>query len=72
MSIIIEEINRQDNRKEFDSGVTELNQFLQQQARQKTAKNISKSYVASRAADPIALIGYYTLTGYSVTTPLAL
>ena len=71
MSIIIEEITRQHNRKGFDSGVTELNLFLQQQARQKTAKNISKTYVACRETDPIAIIGYYTLTGYSVTTPVA-
>ena len=33
MSIIIEEITRQHNRKGFDSGVTELNLFLQQTKR---------------------------------------
>ncbi|TVQ68901.1 MAG: N-acetyltransferase [Oceanospirillales bacterium] len=71
MSIIIEEINRQHNRKGFDCGVTELDLFLQQQARHKTTKNISKTYVACWNADPITIIGYYTLTGYSVTTPLA-
>lgn len=71
MSIIIEEITRQHNRKGFDCGVTELDLFLQQQARQKTAKNISKTYVACREADPVTIIGYHTLTGYSVTTPLA-
>lgn len=35
MSVIIEEITRQHNRKAFDCGIRELNQFLQQQARQK-------------------------------------
>ena len=69
MSIIIEEITPQHNRKTFNCGVTKLDQFLQQQARQKTAKHISKTYVACRVSAPAAIMGYYTLTGYSVTTP---
>ena len=69
MALSIEEITQQHNRKAFDCGVTELNQFLQQQARQKTAKHISKTYVACRDSAPAAIIGYHTLTGYSVTTP---
>ena len=69
MSLSIEEITQQHNRKSFDCGVTELNQFLQQQARQKTAKHISKTYVACPDSTPTAVIAYYTLTGYSVTTP---
>ncbi len=71
MSIIIEEITRQHNRKAFDCGVTQLNQFLQQQARQKTVKHVSKTYVASRDSSPSIIIGYHTLTGYSVITPPA-
>lgn len=69
MSIIIEGITQQHNRKAFDCGVTELDQFLQKQARQKTAKHISKTYVACRDSAPTEIMGYYTLTGYSVTTP---
>ncbi|CDG16409.1 GNAT family N-acetyltransferase [Xenorhabdus doucetiae] len=70
MSMIIEEITQQHNRKVFDCGIYELNQFLQQQARQKTIKHIAKSYVACRASEPTTILGYYTLTGYSViTTP---
>jgi len=68
MSIIIEEITQKHNRKTFDCGVTELDQFLRQQARQKTTKHISKTYVACRNSAPTTIIGYYTLTGYSVTT----
>lgn len=71
MSIIIEAITQQHNRKAFDCGVTELNQFLQQQARQKAAKHISKTYVACLDSAPETIIGYHTLTGYSVTTPPA-
>jgi GNAT superfamily N-acetyltransferase len=69
VSILIEEISQQHNRKLFDCGVTELNQFLQRQARQKTVKHISKSYVASQKSTPTVIMGYYTLTGYSVTIP---
>ena len=69
MSIIIEEITQQHHRKTFDCGVTELDHFLQQQARQKNVKHISKSYVACRDSAPAAIMGYYTLTGYSVTAP---
>jgi predicted N-acetyltransferase YhbS len=71
MSVIIEGITRQHNRKAFDCGVTELNQFLQQQARQKTVKHISKTYVACLDSAPTTVIGYHTLTGYSVTVPPA-
>ncbi len=71
MSVIIEELARQHDRKAFECGVTELNQFLQQQARQKTVKHISKTYVACRDSTPSTIIGYHTLTGYAVTTPPA-
>ena len=71
MPVIIEEITRQHNRKAFDCGISELNQFLQQQARQKTVKHISKTYVACRDSAPITIIGYHTLIGYSVATPPA-
>lgn len=71
MSVTIEEVTERHNRKAFDCGVSELNQFLQQQARQKTAKHISKSYVLCREPVSTRIIGYYTLTGYSVITPPA-
>jgi len=69
MSVIIEEVTRHHNRKIFDCGVDNLNEFLRHQARQKTAKQISKTYVACKIAEPTSIIGYHTLTGYSVTTP---
>jgi len=71
MSLIIEEITQQHNRKAFDCGATQLNQFLQQQARPKTTKHISKTYVACLDSAPTVIVGYHTLTGYSVTTPPA-
>ena len=69
MSITIETITPQHNRKAFKCGVTELDQFLQQQARQKTSKQIAKTYIARPNASISVIMGYYTLTGYSVTTP---
>ncbi|MGV7961205.1 N-acetyltransferase [Photorhabdus tasmaniensis] len=71
MSITIEEITHQHNRKVFDCGINELNQFLQQQARQKTVKHRAKTYVACRSSALTTIIGYHTLTGYSVTVPPA-
>jgi len=71
MPITVEEVTQQHNRKAFDCGVAELNQFLQQQARQKTIKHISKTYVACRDSAPTTIIGYHTLIGYSVTIPPA-
>ena len=67
--LVIEEINRQHDRKTFDCGVEVLNQFLQQQARQKTVKHVSKTVVACLTSSPTTIIGYHTLTGYSVLTP---
>ncbi|MCB1680093.1 MAG: GNAT family N-acetyltransferase [Halioglobus sp.] len=69
MPLTIEEITRQHDRGVFDCGVTELNQYLKQQARQKTARHISKTYVACGDFTPTVIVAYYTLTGYSVTTP---
>lgn len=69
--MIIEQLTKQHHRKSFDCGIVELNQFLQQQARQKNVKNISKTYVACLESVPNTIIGYYTLTGYSVITPPA-
>ncbi|WP_206196913.1 hypothetical protein [Zooshikella ganghwensis] len=69
MSIVIKELTPAHDRKAFDCGVTSLNQFLQRQARQKAAKQISKTYVACPSAEPTKILGYHTLTGYSVTPP---
>jgi len=69
--VIIEEITRQHNRKKFDCGINELNQFLQHQARQKTVRNNAKTYVACTGPKATTVIGYYTLTGYTITTPPA-
>ncbi|EAX3249500.1 N-acetyltransferase, partial [Salmonella enterica] len=52
MLLRIEEVSKHHDRKAFDCGVNELNQFLQLQARQKAEKNIAKTYVACRDSSP--------------------
>lgn len=69
MSIKIEEITKQHNRDNFDCGSHELNQFLKQQARQAGSRHISKTYVACYEEKPVNIIGFHTLTGYSVIAP---
>ncbi len=69
MPVIIEEISRSHDRKAFNCGIPELNQFLQQQARQKNKKQLSKTWVACFNSPSKTIAGYYTLTGYSVMTP---
>ena len=71
MLIRIEELSKHHQRKIFDCGVAELNKFLQQQARQSTSKQISKTWVACAASAPDVILGYHTITGYSVITPPA-
>lgn len=70
MPVIVEELSPLHERKAFDCGVIELNRFLQQQARQKPRKNISKTYLACSDSASTVIMGYHTLTGYSVTVPL--
>lgn len=43
MLLRIEEVSKHHDRKAFDCGVNELNQFLQLQARQKAEKNIANN-----------------------------
>ncbi|GAA3941359.1 GNAT family N-acetyltransferase [Litoribacillus peritrichatus] len=69
MLLNIDEVSKKHDRKQFDCGVEELNQFLQQQARQKTSKHVSKTYVGCWDESPAVVAGYYTLTGYSVSPP---
>jgi len=71
MSITIEALTRLHDRKYLDCGVTELNQFLQNQARQKNDKHIAKTYVVHSESELSLILGYYTITGYSVIIPPA-
>jgi GNAT superfamily N-acetyltransferase len=69
MPLEIVELTRHHNRKEFDCGNDELNMFLKTQARQKNSKKISKTRIIYQTSQADKIIGYYTLTGYSVIAP---
>jgi len=69
MAITIKEVTKQHKRKAFDCGEPALNAYLQQHARQAGERNIAKTYVACQDTTPLDMLGYYSLTGYSVTIP---
>jgi GNAT superfamily N-acetyltransferase len=50
------------NRLDFDCGRLELNDWLQQVARQHQDKGLSKTFVATRDEAPNLICGYYALT----------
>ena len=50
------------DRHEFDCGRQELNDWLQQVARQHQDKGLSKTFVAVREDAPTRICGYYALT----------
>ena len=50
------------NRQGFDCGRQELNDWLQQVARQHQDKSLSKTFVAVREEAPASICGYYALT----------
>jgi len=69
VSLKIVEITKTHNRKIFDCGDEALNTFLKTQARQKNSKNISKTRIICKTTQVQTILGYYTLTGYSVMAP---
>lgn len=50
------------DRQGFDCGRQELNDWLQQVARQHQDKGLSKTFVAVREEEPTRICGYYALT----------
>lgn len=55
-------INRTHNRKLFDCGQDDLNNYLQRTARQHQEKGLSKTWVVTNKDEPEIIIGYYTLS----------
>lgn len=50
------------NRQNFDCGRAELNDWLQQVARQHQDKGLSKTFVAVQLEEPTGICGFYALT----------
>lgn len=59
---IEEPIARRHNRKEFDCGSSELNEYLALYARQNHESGGAKSFVAVPVADSTRVLGYYTIS----------
>ena len=66
MKYIIEPLNTQHNRDDFDSEEASLNDFLKFYARQNDSKGLGKTYVAVLPAET-RVFGYYTISSGSVS-----
>jgi GNAT superfamily N-acetyltransferase len=66
-----ETISKKHNRKGFDCGQADLNDFLAKYARQAHESGASKTYVAVDAADGVTVLGFYTLSPAQVDFNLA-
>ncbi len=58
----IELLDKSHNRKQFDCGNEELNNYLQKTARQHITKGMSRTFVLIDDADPKEILGFYTLS----------
>lgn len=61
-----EPIGRNHDRKAFDCGVPELNEYLLRHARQNHEGGGSKTFVAVSAAAPAIILGYYSISPASI------
>ena len=66
-----EPIAKRHNRKGFDCGQADLNDFLAKFARQAHESGASKSYAAVDTADGTTILGFYTLSPAQVNFDLA-
>ncbi|MGH3977064.1 MAG: GNAT family N-acetyltransferase [Pseudonocardiaceae bacterium] len=57
-----EPISRQHERRTFDCGMPELNEYLHRYARQNHESGGAKTFVAVPSNDPKRVLGYYTLS----------
>lgn len=66
MPLRIEPIGRSHNRRSFDCGNLDLNQYLQNTARQQGGKGISRTFVLVEDDDPTEILGFFTLTACDI------
>jgi GNAT superfamily N-acetyltransferase len=57
-----EPISRRHDRRSFDCGSAELNEYLQRYARQNHKSGGAKTFVAVAPAQPNVILGYYTIS----------
>lgn len=66
MPLKIEPVSRSHNRRSFDCGRPELNQYLENTARQQSEKGISRTFVLVDDANPSEILGFFTLTACEI------
>jgi GNAT superfamily N-acetyltransferase len=65
MSLIIEKLNKDHKKSDFDCGNEQLNQYIRKQAKQDVNRDLSICYVLNEATER-SVIGFYTLSGNSI------
>jgi len=66
--LTIQSLSGNHNRKEFDCGKPELNEWLSRFARQHQERDISQTFVAVDPDFPCKILGFYALTACQVVT----
>lgn len=64
--MIDESLTRNHDRKGFDCGSPELNEFLQRHARQNATKGVAQTYVLVDPDNPETIVGYYSLSAAEI------
>ncbi len=67
---IIQQLNKEHERKSFDCGQPKINDFLKQQANQSAKKHYSQTHVLINNKHPERIIGFYTLTSILIDKPM--
>ena len=66
MDLVISPLGEVHDRKSFNCGEQSLNQYLHQHANQVIKRRINKVFVASRPETPQQVVGYYSLSAFSL------
>ena len=66
MPLKIEPISRSHNRRDFDCGNLDLNQYLQNTARQQSEKGISRTFALVEDDNPAEILGFFSLTACEI------
>lgn len=67
MNITITALNTQHQRAAFNCGEESLDLYLRRYAKQDVKRRISRIFVASPVENPEQVVGYYTLSAYSIS-----
>ncbi len=66
LSLVIEPLTKDHNRNAFSCGNQSLDRYLQKTARQDAGHGFAAPFVAVSETDPHTILGYYTLSSFSI------